>query len=50
MKTSPLSMLLLALFLIVYGILAVTNIDFAFSGVILGLLALAAGILMLFGR
>lgn len=37
-------------FLILYGILAVTNIEFALSGVILGVLAVAGGILLLLDR
>lgn len=42
-----LGMILLAAFLIVYGLLAVTNVTFAFAPVILGLLAIAAGVLLL---
>ena len=41
--------LLLCFFLIVYGILRVTNIHFAGDGVIEGALAILSGILLLLG-
>lgn len=41
--------LLLCFFLIVFGILTVTNFHFAFDGVIEGLLAGLAGLLLLLG-
>lgn len=50
MNNRSLGVILLCVFLIVYGVLAVTNIEFALSGAILGLLALAAGILIAMGR
>ena len=40
-------MLLLAIWLIVSGLLALLQINFAYSGVVLPLLALVAGILLL---
>lgn len=44
-----LGFLLLCFFLIVYGILRVTNLHFAFDGVIEGVLAGLAGLLLLLG-
>lgn len=41
-----LSSILLALFLLCYGLLTVTNFRFEYSHVVLGLLAIAAGVLM----
>lgn len=40
----------LALYLIVVGLLSLTNITFVFAGAITGLLALLAGVLLLFDR
>ena len=40
----------LAVFLILFGLLTISNITFALSGVLLGVLAIAAGILMLVGK
>lgn len=42
--------ILLALFLLVFGILAVTNITFAFAPVVEGLLAIGAAIFLFLGR
>ena len=44
-----LGFLLLCFFLIVYGILRITNIHFAFDSVVEGLLAALAGLLLLLG-
>lgn len=44
-----LGFLLLCFFLIVFGILTVTNLHFAFDGVIEGLLAGLSGLLLLLG-
>lgn len=41
-----LSSILLALFLLCYGLLTVTNFRFDYSNVVLGGLAIAAGVLM----
>jgi hypothetical protein len=44
-------MIVLAIFLIVYGLLAlIPSLTIPYSGIILGLLALIAGILILLGR
>lgn len=48
MQGRSLSSICLALFLIGFGISAVTNISFA--PIVLAILAVAAGVLMLFGR
>ena len=48
--TRNLGMLLLAIFLILYGLIALFSITFTGIGVIMGILALAAGILILIGR
>lgn len=50
MNNRSLGVIILCIFLIVYGLLAITNFDFAFSGVVMGLLAIAAGILIILGR
>jgi hypothetical protein len=47
--TKNLGMLLLAIWLIIYG-LSTLGLSFAGIGTILGLLALAAGVLILVGR
>lgn len=48
--TKDLGMLLLAIWLVVWGILNLGIINFAGSGVILALLALAAGIILIIRR
>ena len=48
--TNNLGMLLLAIWLILYGILAVFGVSFPQQGIIMGILALAAGILLLIRR
>lgn len=40
----------LALFLILYGLLTISNITFALSGVLLGVLAIGAGVLLFLGK
>ena len=50
MNNRSLGVICLALFLLVFGILAVTNITFAFDTAIEGLLAIAAAILIFLGR
>jgi hypothetical protein len=47
---SNLGMLLLAIFLIVYGAIGVLSLSFANKEVILGIVAIAAGILLLLGK
>jgi fatty acid desaturase len=48
--TRNIGMLLLAIWLILYGLIAVLGLSFAGLGVIMGLLAIAAGIFILLGR
>ncbi len=48
--TRNIGMLLLAIWLIIYGLIAVLGLSFAGLGVIMGLLAIAAGIFILLGR
>ena len=43
-------MLLLALFLIIYGLVTLFNLSFTGVGIVMGLLALIAGIFILIGR
>jgi hypothetical protein len=43
-------LLLLAVWLILYGLLAVFSISFPQQGIVMGILALAAGILILIKR
>jgi hypothetical protein len=48
--TRSLGMLLLGIWLILWGILPLLSISFPAGGVILEILAIAAGVLILFGR
>ena len=48
--TKSLGMICLAIFLIVYGLLALTNIQFTGAAIMMGVLAIVAGILLLLGR
>jgi hypothetical protein len=48
--TRNIGMLLLAIWLILYGLIAVLSLSFAGLGLIMGLLAIAAGIFILLGR
>lgn len=48
--TRNVGMLLLAVWLILTGLFSLFNISFAGEGVIMGILALASGILILMGR
>ncbi len=48
--TENLGMLLLAIWLILQGLISLFALSFAGLGIIMGLLALAAGILILLGR
>jgi uncharacterized membrane protein HdeD (DUF308 family) len=50
MKFSSWGVLLLAVFLILYGIFALTNITVVAATIIMGMLAISAGILLLIGR
>jgi hypothetical protein len=51
MKTpTNLGMLLLAIWLIVYGAIALLKISFNYSGEVLAILAIAAGVLLLMRR
>ncbi len=48
--TSNIGMLLLAIFFILYGLIALLGLHFNGSGVVLAILALGAGIFILIGR
>lgn len=48
--TKNIGMLLLAIWLILYGLIALFSLSFSGLGVIMGLLAIAAGIFILIGR
>ena len=48
--TKNLGMLLLAIWLIASGVLAFVHINFAHTNLVLGALAIAAGVLILLGR
>jgi hypothetical protein len=48
--TKNIGFLLLAIFLILYGLTALLSLSFAGLGVIMGLLAIAAGVFILLGR
>ncbi len=48
--TRSIGMLLLAIWLILYGLIALFSLSFSGLGVIMGLLALVAGIFVLLGR
>jgi hypothetical protein len=48
--TKNLGFLLLAIWLILYGLLAVFNVTFSGQGIIMGILALAAGVLILINK
>jgi hypothetical protein len=48
--TKNIGMLLLAIWLILYGLIALFSLSFDGLGVIMGLLAIAAGIFILIGR
>ena len=48
--TKNIGFLLLAIFLILYGLIALLSLSFAGLGVIMGLLAIAAGIFILLER
>ena len=48
--TKNIGMLLLAIWLILYGLIALFSLSFNGLGIIMGLLAIAAGIFILMGR
>jgi hypothetical protein len=48
--TKNIGMLLLAIWLILYGLIALFSLSFDGLGVIMGLLAIAAGIFIILGR
>jgi hypothetical protein len=48
--TKNIGMLLLAIWLILYGLIALFSLSFNGLGIIMGLLAIAAGIFILIGR
>jgi len=48
--TKNLGMLLLAIWLILTGLISLLGLVFPYSGLILALLAIAAGVLLLLGR
>jgi hypothetical protein len=48
--TKNIGMLLLAIWLILYGLIALFSLSFNGLGIIMGILAIAAGIFILIGR
>ena len=48
--TKSWGIILLSLWLILYGVLAVTNIEVQFANLIMGVLSIAAAIALLFGK
>jgi hypothetical protein len=48
--TKNIGMLLLSIWLILYGLIALFSLSFSGLGIIMGLLAIAAGIFILIGR
>jgi hypothetical protein len=48
--TKNIGFLLLAIWLILYGLIALFSLSFAGLGVIMGILAIAAGVFILLGR
>jgi len=48
--TKNIGMLLLSIWLILYGLIALFSLSFTGLGIIMGLLAIAAGIFILIGR
>jgi hypothetical protein len=48
--TKNIGMLLLAIWLILYGLIALFSLSFTGLGIIMGLLAIAAGIFIFLGR
>jgi len=48
--TKNIGFLLLAIWLILYGLISLLSLSFAGLGIIMGLLAIAAGIFILLGR
>ena len=49
-SSMPIGRLLLCIWLIVYGLIGVASLNFAYQGVIMGALAIAAGIFLLLDR
>jgi len=50
MVTKNIGMLLLAIFLILHGLVGILSLSFAYLGIIMAALALAAGVFILLGR
>jgi hypothetical protein len=50
MKGRSIGMILLAVYLILAGLVGLANLNFAYQGVIMGVLALLAGVLLLIGK
>jgi len=50
MKSTNLGMLLLAIWLIAYGAIVLLKLSFSYSGELMAILAIAAGILLLLRR
>lgn len=50
MFTKKIGMTLLAVWVLATGLLSVISIDIPFIGIIMGILAIAAGVLLLFGK
>ena len=48
--TKNIGMLLLSIWLILYGLIALFSLSFSGLGIIMGILAIAAGIFILIGR
>jgi len=48
--TKNIGMLLLAIWIILYGLIALFSLSFSGLGIIMGILAIAAGIFILIGR
>jgi hypothetical protein len=50
MKGRSIGMLLLAIYLILEGLVQLASLHFQYQGVLMGILALAAGVLILIGK
>lgn len=48
--TRSIGVILLVIFLVLWGLLAISNFSFQFSGFVLGALAIGAGILIALGK
>jgi hypothetical protein len=50
MSKNSLGMKLLAVFLVLYGLIQILSLSFVYMNIVMGVLALIAGILLLVGR